>query len=181
MRRRAFTLIEVLAVLAIIILVASLMYPVFAAAKARAKETVCTSQLRQIGMALSLYREDFGGPSTYGEMSEMGLPPTLKELITRGLLNRELVMCKGRKEGMEPVALYNVTWAPEGTIGVPSWKDYVQRFGDNSIVMTDENHDFADSPISDPYVLHHGIGLYLDGHVQARTKTGFWTDRIWWN
>ncbi|HLK61457.1 MAG TPA: prepilin-type N-terminal cleavage/methylation domain-containing protein [Chthonomonadaceae bacterium] len=57
--RRAFTLIELLIVIAIIAILAALLFPVFGAARAHARETVCLSNLRQIGQAITLYTQDY--------------------------------------------------------------------------------------------------------------------------
>lgn len=66
MKRRAFTLIELLVVVGIISLLASLLFPVFATARARARQTVCASNLRQIGLALALYAQDTDDLYPYG-------------------------------------------------------------------------------------------------------------------
>jgi len=55
---RAFTLIELLVVMAIIAILASLLLPVINRAQAKAYNTVCGNQLRQLGIATRLYAED---------------------------------------------------------------------------------------------------------------------------
>jgi len=55
---RAFTLIELLVVVAIISLLAAVLLPVFASVRAKGRQTVCTSNLRQIGLAVALYAQD---------------------------------------------------------------------------------------------------------------------------
>jgi prepilin-type N-terminal cleavage/methylation domain-containing protein/prepilin-type processing-associated H-X9-DG protein len=59
--QRGFTLIELLVVIAIIAVLAALLFPVLANARESARLTTCSNNLRQIGMAVQLYRNDFEG------------------------------------------------------------------------------------------------------------------------
>ncbi len=60
-----FTLIELLVVIAIIAILAALLFPVFAKARGKAREIACISNLRQVGMAISMYAEDSDGLYPY--------------------------------------------------------------------------------------------------------------------
>ena len=57
-RTSGFTLIELLVVIAIIAILAAILFPVFANARAKAQETRCLANLKQIGMAFQLYAND---------------------------------------------------------------------------------------------------------------------------
>jgi prepilin-type N-terminal cleavage/methylation domain-containing protein/prepilin-type processing-associated H-X9-DG protein len=57
--KRAFTLIELLVVIAIIAIIAAILFPVFAKAREKARQTSCTSNEKQIGLALMQYVQDY--------------------------------------------------------------------------------------------------------------------------
>ena len=58
-RRAGFTLIELLVVLAIISLLAAILFPVFAQAREKARQAACLSNTRQIGLGLMEYVQDY--------------------------------------------------------------------------------------------------------------------------
>lgn len=59
MKRRGFTLIELLVVIAIIAILAAILFPVFAQARAKARQTMCLSNNKQIGLAAMMYVQDY--------------------------------------------------------------------------------------------------------------------------
>jgi prepilin-type N-terminal cleavage/methylation domain-containing protein len=58
-RGKGFTLIELLVVIAIIATLAAILFPVFAQARAKARQTACLSNMKQIGTGLMMYTQDY--------------------------------------------------------------------------------------------------------------------------
>lgn len=61
MNRKGFTLIELLVVIAILAILMAILLPVFFSAREMARSSSCLNNLRQIGMALAMYLEDWDG------------------------------------------------------------------------------------------------------------------------
>lgn len=70
--KTGFTLIELLVVIAIIALLAAILFPVFARARENARKSSCANNMKQIGLAMAQYTQDFDEMFPYGLNSPAG-------------------------------------------------------------------------------------------------------------
>jgi type II secretory pathway pseudopilin PulG len=61
--RRAFTIVEMLVVISIIMILAGMILPTLSSARYEARLTECMSNMHQIGIALDIYAKNYGGGS----------------------------------------------------------------------------------------------------------------------
>jgi len=59
MSRKGFTLIELLVVIAIIAILAAILFPVFAQARESARMSACLNNVKQIGLSVQMYAQDY--------------------------------------------------------------------------------------------------------------------------
>jgi prepilin-type N-terminal cleavage/methylation domain-containing protein/prepilin-type processing-associated H-X9-DG protein len=73
-KSKGFTLLELLVVIAVIALLAALLFPIFTRARALAWRTICQSNLRQIAFAHHLYLQDYDEQLVYWYLIQVGRP-----------------------------------------------------------------------------------------------------------
>ncbi|MCC6442312.1 MAG: prepilin-type N-terminal cleavage/methylation domain-containing protein [Armatimonadetes bacterium] len=93
--RNGFTLIELLTVIAIIALLAAIIFPVFAQVRNQVRKTSCTTALHKVGVALRQYKLDYGSyPSSLAPLAVLdiqGMPLALGDSALRGQLYPDLI------------------------------------------------------------------------------------------
>lgn len=80
LQQRGFTLIEILVVIAIIGILASILFPVFAKAREKARTSTCQSNLKQMGIAFEMYRADWDQTYPPAYLWKTNLQPYIKTL-----------------------------------------------------------------------------------------------------
>lgn len=144
MRRRGFTLVELLVVMAIITILAGMLMPAIEAARSQAYATSCRSRLSQLGHAVSLYCinhhgylpgvGDYTGRYFFGRYSG----PTEPVDFAAGYLSsyvdteREIWQCPGFTEFLPR--------AEGATCGYAYNYQYLTEYGDNGLGWFDPNY-----------------------------------------
>lgn len=109
-----FTLLELLAVVGILALLAAILFPVFALSRRAALRTTCVSNLRQVGLAVNMYRQD-----------NEELPPYLS--AARAYIKEDrLFLCpRDQKKGQhDPSGSVGNAFRLEGNYYLPSGVSY---------------------------------------------------------
>jgi prepilin-type N-terminal cleavage/methylation domain-containing protein/prepilin-type processing-associated H-X9-DG protein len=172
-RINAFTLIELLVVIAIIAILAAILFPVFAQARAKARQTACLSNEKQIGTGITLYAQDYD--ETLPACNSWGLAWTtsvqnryIQQLTAPYVKNEAIWFCPG-------VARNSLMGDP----GLQSSK--VKTYEQNGATYI-WNHQ-TESPSYGPYKGHKSVtvsGLRLAAIPRPAEAPVLW-DMPYWN
>jgi prepilin-type N-terminal cleavage/methylation domain-containing protein/prepilin-type processing-associated H-X9-DG protein len=107
MKERGFTLIELLVVIAIIAVLAAMLFPVFARARAKAEQTACLSNLKELALATTMYCDDYDDfyPISWNTTANLGF--NWSAAIYPYVKNLQVYNC--------PASGHNALWSPIGS------------------------------------------------------------------
>lgn len=98
MKRKSFTLIELLVVVAIISVLVAILLPALTTARERARQVACSSNLRQIGLGLQMYLEDWKGVfPPWGVYPGWDTESMLDWFMRQGYVTYEVRICPSRQ------------------------------------------------------------------------------------
>jgi len=175
---KAFSLVEVLVVIAIILIVTAICVPVVLRVKRSGLEARSVSNMRQLYLALETYRSEAEG-SPYGSMEAMGLPLGIStQYLGQGVANLH--------PPLWPQA-WNYYYYPAPSWldhRVPTWEQYATDKGAETVLLADFCFNFGGPEeanlIHDPYLEKYAIGITLGGSVKKKRASGH-LDLIWWD
>ena len=169
---KGFTLIELLLVIAIILMLAAVLLPVAANVKRWALSSACVNNLRQIGVGMLMYIEDFGAPPFHAidwyTLLDLGYRPE----------NAELVLKKSRLAWFNVVSPYVAPQLQRCPADIGAYLWYGDpHWGESLYERQGTSYEFAPT-------LYSNLRFYDPSDVQsyaekknppmAWDKTGFW-------
>jgi prepilin-type N-terminal cleavage/methylation domain-containing protein len=194
---RAFTLIEMLVVISLVALLVALLLPALASAREASRSSICLSNLRQMGIAMTMYREEYRQyiPVMYDLESEpypgwgqYTVPFTYRlgpYLNSRGgftrqqfhpqLVGRHIAYCPSApmlREADYPNPLNNDAW-----LYGPFWNKHIVTYS----MTTGLGYAWSAAALADPWIKPKkeltkpsDTLVYVDGRREPRIDHSFW-------
>ena len=190
LRHRAFTLVELLLVLAIMALLAALLVAAAGAVRESARQRTCVSNLHQLGLALAMYSNDYDGhdpvPSQPMQYWQLGLPraSVLPAFIGTYVKDKQVLRCPDY-HGKIPIANLTTTylWSPDADMPAHpyySFSEMVARRGELTPLLSCDSHNGPINIAKEPrWAQMRVMVLRLNQQVQSelvpvRSSTDSW-------
>jgi len=180
-RSRGFTLIELLVVIAIIAILAAILFPVFARARENARRTSCLSNIKQFGLAVMQYVQDYDETYPPAAIKTTQTPPDGYFWYNEG----------GNAYWFWPQILYpyhkstDMFYCPSSS--VQSRHDdgslrtekapHMGNYGTNSLIMPSNSKGKAMAAITSPasvYLFMDSGGWYLNPSLVLAPRGYYW-------
>ncbi len=155
----AFTLIELLVVIAIIAILSAILFPVFAQARQKARQAACLSNMKQIGLGVLQYAQDYDELFVPSESRPNGVNlqswPSMMEPYVK---SQEVFVCPGADEAPK---------AADPAFVTPSGRRYVGV----TVTVNNSGGDGSDTVMCKVHRLSYGRNLIP---VRGTAANGAW-------
>jgi len=184
-------------VIAIIAILAAILFPVFARAREKARMSSCQSNLKQLALAVLMYAQDYDERTPCGcgyqatgslKYDRMGWWVRIEPYIK----NQQVYVCPS--QSADTVGSYWDWWAPVGYSRVQQLNRQLATIDKpaESVMFGDGVHPAVEyprgawpkrcaagcqGPFTDDYTIHNGLDnvAFMDGHVKAIKLMNIWT------
>ncbi len=177
--RRAFSIVELMVVIGIILTLAALSLPAFVSARQRAKIEDDKQRLHQCQLACSLYQIDSGSTSSL----PFGLPSPIDAIMEwkagrsfYGLQAKDFhSACGKHPRWLSPAFQWFLGDRPSGAAA-----DFFERHGEQTPLFVDINCNDASVDITEDFVTKRGIAVLVDGSLVVKQGQGNVNSHRFW-
>jgi len=148
-QKKSLTLVELLVLLGIIVILIGIVWVIFSPIREKARIIHCANNLKQIHLAIEMYRQDYGGREAIVgqrmEYWELGLPPSpwsLKPYMKSPLYCPLAYPTAKDSKDLWLVGYMWAVWRGRALVNSgPDWSEAIAKRGENFPISADCNHN----------------------------------------
>lgn len=168
-KTQGFTLVELVVVIAIVAILAAILFPVFARARAKAEQASCLSNVKQLALAVLMYAQDSDGRLIPSRIGQTAVWPAYLQPYVR---NTQVFLCPSAAD-----SVYGETWGDRGRLSIGLNRDMEDRVTNLARSLTEYDYPaetimLADSTPADTGAGGRGYQVMADRPPNTQSGVG---------